>query len=111
MRTPARLVLARWLPSFVSACSSNDTPSGATTGCTSKAVTVAQQPVTCNGATIVAKEANDYAFSSTITLSPVTVKQMTNLIFDWSGVTKDFLGHTLQAGDLNTALAMLWGLN
>jgi len=110
MRTPARLVLALSLPSFVSACSSNDTPSGATTGCTSKAVTVAQQPVTCNGATIVAKEANDYAFSSTITLSPVTVKQMTNLTFDWSGVTKDFLGHTLKAGDLNTALAMLWGI-
>jgi hypothetical protein len=94
----------------VSACSGNDTQSGATTGCTSKAVTVTQQPVTCNGATIVAKEANDYAFSSTITLSPVTVKQMTNLTFDWSGVTKDFLGHTLKPGDLSTALAMLWGI-
>ena len=49
---------------------------------------------TCNGATILAKEANDYSFSSTITLPPVTVKQMTNLTFDWSGVSKDFLGHT-----------------
>jgi hypothetical protein len=111
MRTPARLLLALSLPSFVSACSStNDPPSGATSGCTSKAVTVSQQPTTCNGASIIAKEANDYAFSSTITLTPVTVKQMSNLTFDWSGVSKDFLGHTLQAGDLNTALAMLWGL-
>jgi len=111
MRTPARLLLALSLPSFASACSStNDPPSGATTGCTSKAVTVSQQPTTCNGASIIAKEANDYAFSSTITLTPVTVKQMSNLTFDWSGVSKDFLGHTLQAGDLNTALAMLWGL-
>ena len=111
MRTPFRLLLALSLPSFVSACSSSDTPpSGSTTGCTSKAVTVAQQPVTCNGASVVAKEANDYAFSSTITLSPVKVKQMSNLTFDWSAVSKDFLGHTLQPGDLNTALAMIWGL-
>jgi hypothetical protein len=110
MRTLTRLLLALSLPSFVSACSSSDPPGGATSGCTSKAVTVTQQPVTCNGATIVAKEANDYAFSSTITLTPVTVKQMSNLTFDWSAVTKDFLGHTLQSGDLNTALAMLWGL-
>lgn len=111
MRTSARLLLALSLPSFafVSACGSSDTPSG-TSGCTSKPVTVAQQPVTCGGATIVAKEANDYSFSSTITLPPVAVKQMTNLKFDWTGVTKDFLGHTLQPGDLNTALAMLWAL-
>jgi hypothetical protein len=111
MRTSARLLLvALSLPSFVVACSSSNDPPAGTTGCTSKAVTVAQQPVTCGGATIVAKEANDYSFSSTITLPPVTVKQMTNLTFDWSGVSKDFLGHTLQPGDLNTAIAMLWGL-
>jgi len=110
MRTSARLLIVLSLPSFVAACNKNDPPSGSTTGCTSKAVTVTQQPVTCNGATIVAKEANDYAFSSTITLPPVTVKDMSNLTFDWSGVTKDFLGHTLQSGDLNTALAMLWNL-
>ena len=93
MRTPATLLLALSLPSFVSACSSSTDPQdGATSGCTSKAVTVAQQPTTCNGATVIAKEANDYAFSSTITLAPVTVKQMSNLTFDWTGVTKDFLG-------------------
>ena len=111
MPTP-RLLLALSLSSFavVSACSSSTDNPTATTGCTSKAVTVTTQPTTCNGATIVAKEANDYSFSSTITLPPVTVKQMTNLKFDWSGVTKDFLGHTLPSGELNTAVAMLWGL-
>ena len=111
MRTPATLLLALSLPSFVSACSSDRYAVGATTGCTSKAVTVAQQPVTCNGATIVAKEANDYAFSSTITLAPVTVKQMSNLTFDWSGVTQGLpRPHARSPADLNTALAMLWGL-
>jgi len=110
MRTSVSLLVALSFTSLLPACSSSDPPSGGTSGCTSQAVTVAQQPTTCNGATILAKEANDYSFSSTITLPPVTVKQMTNLTFDWSGVSKDFLGHTLQPGDLNTAIAMLWGL-
>ena len=53
--------------------------------------------MTCNGASIIAKETNDYSFSSTITLPPVTVKPMSNLTFDWSGVSKDFSA-TLQPG-------------
>jgi len=51
----------------VAACSSSSDPPAGTTGCTSKAVTVGQQPVTCGGATIMAKEANDYSFDPTKT--------------------------------------------
>src|SRR5262245_6393850 len=110
MRTPAILALALSLPSLLSACGGSDTPA-ATTGCTSKAVTVAQQPVACGGAAITAATANNYAFSSTIRLPTVTVKSMANLTFDWSAVNKDFLGHTLTGSSLNTALAMLWALD
>lgn len=63
----------------------------------------------CFGANVVANEKNDYAFSSTITLSPVTVAPMSNLTFDWSALTKDFLGRTLDtATDLDLAVVMFW---
>jgi hypothetical protein len=68
--------------------------------------------VTCTDGNIVANEANDYAFSSTITLPPVTVKSMSNLAFDWSQVTQDFLGHTVDpVADLNTIVVMLWQMS
>lgn len=64
--------------------------------------------VTCTNGNIVANEANDYAFSSTITLPSVTVKSMSNLMVDWSGVTKDFLGHPIDpVSDLNTIFLLL----
>ncbi len=65
----------------------------------------------CAGANIVASEMNDYAFSSSITLPPVTVAQMSDLAFDWSGLTHDFEGHALDPGkDLGMAIVMFWSL-
>ena len=69
------------------------------------------QQTMCFGANVVASEKNDYAFSSTITLSPVKVAPMSNLTFEWSGLTKDFLGHAVNpATDLDTAIMMIWAL-
>jgi hypothetical protein len=68
------------------------------------------QATMCFGANVVASEANNYAFTSTITLPPVTVAPKSNLKFDWGGLTKDFLGHPLNpAADLGTAVMMIWG--
>ncbi len=65
----------------------------------------------CADANVVANENNNYSFSSTITLNPVTVAQMSNLAFDWSGLTHDFLGHDLTPGtDLGMAVVMFWDL-
>ena len=65
----------------------------------------------CFGANVVANEKNDYSFSSTITLPPVTVAQMSNLNFDWSGLTRDFEGHPLDpTKDLGLAIVMSWSL-
>jgi len=65
----------------------------------------------CVGANVVANEANNYKFTSTITLPPVTVAAMSNLTFDWSGLTKDFLGRPMNpATDLGAALMMIWDL-
>jgi hypothetical protein len=65
----------------------------------------------CFGANAVASEQTNYAFSSTITLTPVTVASMSDLTFDWSGLTKNFLGQSLDlATDLDMAIVMIWGL-
>ncbi len=69
----------------------------------------------CSGATcsadVMAAEANNYKFSSTITLPQVAAKAKTNLTFDWSAVTKDFLKHSLNpTTDINTVAVMLFQL-
>jgi hypothetical protein len=71
-----------------------------------------EQPTMCFGANVVASERNNYAFSSTITLPPVTVAQKSNLTFDWSALTKDFLGHPLNpATDIVMGVVMIWNLS
>jgi hypothetical protein len=109
MKNRSGLLVVLSLPLFAAACSSPATTP--TSGCTSKPVTVTSQPVVCGATTIVASEANDYQFSSTITLPPVTVKSMTNLKFEWGSLTHDFLGHSLNAvTNLNTVSAMIFQL-
>jgi hypothetical protein len=60
---------------------------------------------------IVANEKNNYSFSSTITLEPVTVAHMSNLTFDWSGLTRDFMGRELSRLEgLDMASVMFWNM-
>jgi hypothetical protein len=57
---------------------------------------------------IKASEGNNYLFSNQITLDKVKVKSMSDLMFDWGGVTKDFLGHAVNpVADLNTVFVLL----
>jgi hypothetical protein len=68
------------------------------------------QPMMCYGANVVANEINDYSFSSTFTLNPVTVKSMSNLTIDWGSVTHDFLNHPISATtDINAVSALIFG--
>jgi hypothetical protein len=65
----------------------------------------------CMGTSIIANEANDYSFSSTLTFPPVKVAPKSNLQFDWSGVTADFGRHTVDPKKgLNTVLIFEWNL-
>jgi hypothetical protein len=67
--------------------------------------------VTCTNGTMVAAEANDYAFQSSIMLHAVKVKPMSDLMFEWGGVTKDFLGHSVDpVVDLSTIFVLLVNL-
>jgi hypothetical protein len=67
--------------------------------------------VTCTDGTMVANETNDYQFSSTLSSPPVSVKPMSNLTFQWGGVTHDFLGHAISpTTDLNTIMLLVLDL-
>jgi hypothetical protein len=69
------------------------------------------QSVTCTNGTIVANEANDYSFTSALMLHATKVKPNSNLTFNWSGVTKDFLGQPINAqNDLNAIFLLLVSL-
>jgi len=107
MRTQITILFVAVLSLSVAACSDSG-GGGATTGCTSAPVTAAQQPMSCMGATLVASATNNYSFSSTMRLPPVTVKSMSDLTFDWSAVTKNFQGNDISTtGDLNLVTLLL----
>jgi len=60
---------------------------------------------------VMASEANNYTFTSTLSFPPVLVAPESELTFDWSAVTLDFLGHPLNpSADIDNALVMLWKL-
>jgi hypothetical protein len=61
----------------------------------------------CGASPIMAKAVNNYEFSSTLTLPPVSVKPDSELTFEWGGLTKDFMGHDLV---MTTVNVMLWQL-
>jgi len=65
----------------------------------------------CQGRSIVASEANNYSFSSTLGFPPITVAPRTELTFDWSAVTADFLGHAVDPKkDIASVAIHIWGL-
>ena len=95
MKIRSALPLAASVSLFVAACSSGSS---------------GPQPMMCYGANVVANEVNDYSFSSTFTLNPVTVKSMSNLTIDWGSVTHDFLNHPISAtADINAVSVLIFG--
>jgi hypothetical protein len=69
------------------------------------------QSVTCTDGTMIASVANDYKFTSSLMLHPVKVKPMSDLTFNWGGVTKDFLGQPVSPqNDLNAIFLLLVSL-
>src|SRR5450755_2668320 len=69
------------------------------------------ESVTCTNGMMIANEANDYSFSSSLMLHPVSVTPMSDLTFNWGGVTKDFLGQTVNPQtDLNAIFLLLVSL-
>ena len=70
-----------------------------------------EQPAASCSAAVLADEKSNYAFSSTIEFEPITVADVSNLAFDWSGLTQDFQGRELSpATDLDLAIVMFWDM-
>jgi hypothetical protein len=66
---------------------------------------------TGDGVNITAAAENNYKFWSELTFPPAKVKPGSDLTFDWSTVTKDFLGHAVDAkNDLNLISVLSWAL-
>jgi hypothetical protein len=108
MKIQITVLSVAFLSLSVAGCGGDDSGGGATTGCTSAAVTTSPQPMTCAGTNLVSSSTNNYVFHSTMSLPSVTVKSMTNLTFDWSAVTKNFLGNDISTtGDLNLVTLLL----
>ncbi len=61
---------------------------------------------------LLAKEANNYAFSSTIEVATTTVAANSELFFDWSALTTDFMGHGLDPmANIDMLSLIIWKLN
>lgn len=68
--------------------------------------------VQCVSGTAMLQAANNYTFTSNISLVPTKVKaDEPNLDFDWSGVTADFLGRKMDpAADIDSVLLVVLNL-
>lgn len=109
MNRKLKLILVPFLALVFSACGAGGSAGGS--GGTSGGGSGGGGAVACMGTSITANEANDYSFSSTLTLPPIKVQPKTNLTFDWGGVTVDMVGHTVDPKkDLNTILIFEWNL-
>ena len=116
MNHAVNLFLALFLALATSACSSSGgggtggSVAGGASG--SGAGGTAGGSGTCNGTTLFASEANDYSFSSTVTLPPQKVAPSTNLTFDWGDVTIDFTRHTVDPKtDINMVAVIAWDIS
>jgi hypothetical protein len=96
MKKATTLFLVPFLALAVSACSGGGGGDGGS--------------VACTGTNLTASAANNYSFSSTLTFPPIAVAPKTELTFDWAGVTKDFLGHSVTQSDIDTISILMWNM-
>jgi hypothetical protein len=65
----------------------------------------------CEGTSLKADEAHNYSVTSTITLPPIKIAQKQNITFDWSAVTKDLLGHSVDLKkDVKRVVLLAWNI-
>jgi len=65
----------------------------------------------CGGKNLIAASENNYQFSSTLKFPSISVAPNTDLTMDWSGVTTDFVGHTVDVKkDLSMVSILMWNL-
>ena len=61
---------------------------------------------------VMLNESSNYTFSSTLALTPIPVAARTDLTFDWSAVTMDFVGQAVDPlADVDMVTLILWNLS
>ena len=93
------IALACFAATFSFACSGDDAPAGKSTepSCTSAPTEFA-----------IADDTN-YVFTSTLEIEMSTLKDAADLRFDWTSITQDFFGRTIDpATDIDLVLISLW---
>ncbi len=61
---------------------------------------------------LVANEVNNYSFRSTIEVATTVVAANSEISFDWSALTKDMIGHDVDAmADIDMLSFVVWNLN
>ncbi|MBN2191329.1 MAG: hypothetical protein JW751_00815 [Polyangiaceae bacterium] len=84
---------------------------GGTAGTGGAPATGGTMPACLSDGQIVISDATNYSFSSTLNIQTQTVKDATDLVFDWTAVTQDFYGRPMSASeDTDLALVSLWGM-
>jgi len=103
-RQPHIILLGLFL-SMNTACSSNS-PGGANSGACAALAKDSQ-----GNLKLVASTANNYTFSSTLTLDVQAVAPKSELTFDWSSLTRDMLGRDMDPkADVGMMSFFLWNL-
>jgi hypothetical protein len=60
---------------------------------------------------LLPNEANNYSFSSSLEVTVTPVTPLSDLSIDWTGVTQDFLGNTIDpAVDIDSVFIIVWRL-
>lgn len=70
------------------------------------------EPNAPSGTTITASEANNYSFSSTLSINVTSVAPSSELAFNWVDATKDLIGHDVDPmADVDMVTLLMWSLN
>jgi hypothetical protein len=86
----------------------------ALTGCHSAESTPPPAPIKSAAcmdptANVVITDPTNYSLTDSFDIKTFTLKDNTNLVFDWSALNKDFFGHTVNLPtDINLILVALW---
>jgi hypothetical protein len=61
---------------------------------------------------IIANPANNYTFASTLSINVVPVQPSSELSFEWGSITRDFIGHEMNAvTDIDMVTLLMWKLD